>query len=319
MRADRLVAIMLMLQTRGQVTAPEVAEELEVSERTARRDLEALGMAGVPVYSQAGRGGGWRLAGGGRMDLSGLTASEARALFLFAGPRAVSPQVKGALRKVVRALPETFREQALAASEAVIVDPAGWGRDASPEPAPPEHLDAAQQAVVEGVQAVVGYRARDRTVSTRVVHPLGLAAKGSVWYLLAQTGSGLRTFRADRITSFEATDRPVERPEGFDLNETWRLVREEVDQKRAPLSATALADPQIVGPLRWVFGTRLRIGPGDTDGRVQVELRGSTAYRLATELSGFGAMVEVLDPPELRHELGRIGAELTARYPIASP
>lgn len=316
MRADRLVAIMLLLQTRGQVTVPEVAAELEISERTARRDLEALGMAGVPVYSQAGRGGGWRLAGGGRMDLSGLTAPEARALFLFAGPRAVSPEVRGALRKVVRAMPETFREQALAASEAVVVDPAGWDRAAWPAPAPPEHLDAVQQAVVDGVQAVLGYRARDATSSTRVVHPLGLAAKGSVWYLIAQTQRGLRTFRVDRITSFEATDRSVERPEGFDLHETWRLLREEVDLKRAPLVATALADRHMAGPLRWVFGTRIRIGPSDVGGRVQVELRGASAFRLATELAAFGAAVEVLDPPAVRAELGRIGAELTARYTV---
>src|SRR6059058_3123542 len=85
-RADRLVALLALLQTRGQMTAGEVAEELEVSERTARRDLEALAMAGIPIYSQQGRNGGWRLAGGGRTDLSGLTASEARALFLVAGP-----------------------------------------------------------------------------------------------------------------------------------------------------------------------------------------------------------------------------------------
>ena len=86
MRADRLVAILLMLQSKGQVTAAEVAEELEVSERTARRDLDALGVAGLPIYSLQGRGGGWRLAGGGKTDLSGLTAAEARALFLVAGP-----------------------------------------------------------------------------------------------------------------------------------------------------------------------------------------------------------------------------------------
>src|SRR6476469_10220194 len=102
MRADRLVAILLMLQTRDQVTAAEVANELEVSERTARRDLEALGMAGVPVYARPGRNGGWQLAGGGRTDLSGLNAAEARALFLVAGPASATPQVKAALRKLVR-------------------------------------------------------------------------------------------------------------------------------------------------------------------------------------------------------------------------
>src|SRR3954462_9948281 len=117
MRADRLVAILLMLQARGQVTAGEVAEELEVSERTARRDLDALGVAGLPIYSVQGRNGGWRLIGGGKTDLSGLTAPEARALFLVAGPSSkATPEVKAALRKLVRALPETFRDHAEAAS-----------------------------------------------------------------------------------------------------------------------------------------------------------------------------------------------------------
>ena len=135
MRADRLVAILLLLQARGQVTAAEVAEELEVSERTARRDLEALGMAGLPIYSLQGRNGGWRLAGGGRTDLSGLTAAEARALFLVAGPSsAATPEVKAALRKLVRALPEPFR----AAGRGRVVR--GGGRSArlgSSRPDPP--------------------------------------------------------------------------------------------------------------------------------------------------------------------------------------
>src|SRR5688572_18021831 len=110
MRADRLVAELLILQARGRITAAQLAEELEVSERTARRDLEALSMAGIPVYSQAGRGGGWSLIGGARTDLSGLTATEARTLFLIAGPSsAATPEAKSALRKLVQALPETFR------------------------------------------------------------------------------------------------------------------------------------------------------------------------------------------------------------------
>ena len=138
MRADRLVAALLILQARGRVTAAELADELEVSERTARRDLEGLAMAGVPVYSQAGRGGGWSLVGGARTDLSGLTAAEARTLFLVAGPSAAAtPQIKAALRKLVRALPEPFRAEAEAAAAAVVIDPASWDRS----PAEPlEHL-----------------------------------------------------------------------------------------------------------------------------------------------------------------------------------
>src|ERR1700687_3933750 len=173
MRADRLVATLLFLQSRGRVTATEVAEELEVSVRTARRGFEALSIAGIPVYSQAGRGGGWSLVGGARTDLSGLTAAEARTLFLVAGPSsAVTPEAKAALRKLVQALPESFRTHAEAASTAIVLDPTGWDQTSTPRRIP-IHLDAVQRAVVEGEQITLGYVARDRAATTRVVHPLG--------------------------------------------------------------------------------------------------------------------------------------------------
>jgi predicted DNA-binding transcriptional regulator YafY len=314
MRADRLVAILLLLQTKGHVTAAEVAAELEVSERTARRDLEALGMAGLPVYSQQGRNGGWQLAGGGRTDLTGLTAAEARALFLVAGPSSsATPQVKAALRKLVRALPEPLRTSAQAASTAVVVDPGGWDHPTPARPVPP-HLEAVQRAVVEGEQVTLGYVARTREATTRVVHPLGLAAKGEVWYLVAHTDAGLRTFRVDRMTSVEPTGERVVRPDGFDLTEAWRLITDEVEQKRAPVVAHARIEPQVLPWCRARLGTRMRIGPPGRDGRVEVELRGHHPHSLAAELAGFGAGVELLDPPEVRAELARIGAELARAY-----
>lgn len=319
MRADRLVAILLMLQARGRVTAAEVAEELEVSERTARRDLDALGMAGLPIYSQQGRNGGWQLAGGGRTDLSGLTASEARALFLVAGPSSsATPEVRAALRKLVRALPESFRNHAEAASTAVVVDPAGWDRPAS-VPRTPPLLDPVQRAVVEGQQVTLGYRARDGAVTSRIVHPLGLAAKGSAWYLVADTEAGLRTFRVDRMTTVDPTGDPVVRPAGFDLAEAWRLITDEVDKRRTPLVAQALVRPDAVWICRSVFGNRVRIGPTVEDGRVEVELRGHSAFSVAAEIAGLGAMVEVLGPPEVGDHLAAIGVELVAQYAAAAP
>src|SRR5258708_23740351 len=156
MRADRLVAVLMLLQTRGQVTAGEIADELEISERTARRDLDALAMAGLPVYSQPGRNGGWQLLGGARTDLSGLNAAEARALFLVAGPSPATPELRAALRKLVRALPEPFRADAQAASTAVVVHPNEWGR-VKPTRAPPHHLDVLQRVVIEGEQIELGY------------------------------------------------------------------------------------------------------------------------------------------------------------------
>ena len=319
MRADRLVATLLLLQARGRVTAAEVAAELEVSERTARRDLDALGMAGLPIYSQQGRNGGWELAGGGRTDLSGLTASEARALFLVAGPSSsATPEVKAALRKLVRALPEPFRTGAEAASTAVVVDPSGWDRPMSPR-RPPPHLEATQRAVIEGQQATLGYVARDRAASTRVVHPLGLATKGSVWYLVAGTDAGLRTFRVDRITSLEPTGQPVVRPDGFDLAEAWRLISDEVEQRRTPARVQAAATPDAVQLCRWVFGPRVRIGPPRPDGRVDVEIRGHSERSLAGEIAGLGPDLEVLAPVEVRQHLARVAAQLAAMYGDAAP
>lgn len=201
MRADRLVAVLLLLQSRGRVTAAEVAAELQTSLATARRDLEALSTAGIPVYPQAGRGGGWSLVGGARTDLSGLTADEARALFLTVGPTTTDPAARAALRKLVRALPSTFRADAEAAGEAVVVDPARWGAAERARPALVERL---QRHVVARTRVRLTYANR-RGTSERVVEPLGLVDKDDVWYLVADGGSGRRTFRVDRVRGVEPT------------------------------------------------------------------------------------------------------------------
>jgi predicted DNA-binding transcriptional regulator YafY len=317
MRADRLVAALLVLQARGRVTAAELADELEVSERTARRDLEALAMAGIPVYSQAGRGGGWSLVGGARTDLSGLSAAEARTLFLVAGPSAAAtPQIKAALRKLVRALPEPLRAEAESAASAVVLDPDRWDRAGRPEP---EHLEVLQRAVVDGVQVRLRYAGRDRPETERLVHPLGLVAKAGVWYLVAGTDAGRRTFRLSRVRGVVVTDEPAERPEGFDLAETWKEIVDSIDERRTWFEATALVQPEAVSWLRASYGSRMTVGETRADGRVSCELRSWSAHTLAGELASYGSRVEVVSPDEVRAELARLGAELTARYghPVA--
>jgi predicted DNA-binding transcriptional regulator YafY len=312
MRADRLVAVLLMLQARGTVTASQVAAELEISERTARRDLEALGVAGLPIYSKQGRGGGWSLLGGARTDLSGLNAAEARALFLVLGPSsAATPEVRAALRKLVRALPESFRAGAEAAASAVVVDSVGWDRPAAP---PPRHLDALQRAVIDGMQVVLGYQGPDKPAGSRLVHPLGLAAKGTVWYLLADTALGMRTFRVSRVTSVEQTGEPVVRPANFDLGTAWREVTAVVDERRRAVRATLLVQEHVLGNLRVLVGSRLAVGPAGAGGAVHAEVSGSSALRIAVELAGFGSAVEVVHPPDVRDHLARLGRELTERY-----
>jgi predicted DNA-binding transcriptional regulator YafY len=312
-RADRLVATLLYLQARGRVTATEVAEELEVSVKTARRDLEALSIAGIPVYSQPGRGGGWALVGGARTDLSGLTAAEARTLFLVAGPSsAVTPAAKAALRKLVRALPETFRAEAEKAASAIVLDPAGWGGTA---PRTPPHLELLQQAVIEGRQVRLGYTDAKGAVTERLVHPLGLVSKGTTWYLVADTDSGRRTFRVWRVSVAELTDEPAIRPPDFDLQQAWQEIVATVDERRGLVLVTALAEADMVRWLRVRFGTRLTVGAPAPDGRVEVVIGfPETHDNPARELCAFGGALEVMAPADVRAGMAQIGRALIARH-----
>ena len=317
MRADRLVATLLVLQSRGRVTAAQLADELEVSVKTARRDLEALSMAGIPVYPQVGRNGGWQLLGGSRTDLSGLTQDEARTLFMVAGPASTAtPAAKAALRKLVQALPETFRADAEKAANSMVLDAAQWGAE---PPRPPEFLDVLREAVIAGVQIDLGYADRARAESRRVVHPLGLVDKGSTWYLVANTDRGMRTFRVNRVRSVELTDEPVERPVDFDLAETWRVVVEDVEQRRSAGSlATAIVriHRRGVPGLQIAFGPSTRVlGPveGDDD-KVDVEVGSRSPAWIAERLAGWADYVHVIGPPEVRNELAAIGRALLERY-----
>ncbi|MEV4752263.1 YafY family protein [Streptosporangium sp. NPDC049248] len=312
MRADRLVATLLLMQARGRVTAAELAAELEVSVATARRDLEALSAAGIPVYPQPGRGGGWSLVGGARTDLSGLSATEAQALFLLVGPAAaVSGEAKAALRKLVRALPRTFRADAEAAADATMIDSARWGeRDRRR----PELVDLLQTAVIRRRKVRLTYvdSARERT--ERLVDPWGLVDKDDIWYLLAGTERGRRTFRVDRIVGAEPTDQPAERPDDFTLATAWRQVVGEVERRRSRTWATVLIEARFVPVLRTHFGRHCHIDAELDQGRVRVRLGAPTSLDIARHLAGWGAMVEVVEPRSVQAELARIGAELAGRY-----
>jgi predicted DNA-binding transcriptional regulator YafY len=307
MRADRLVATLLLMQNRGRVTAAELAAELEVSVATARRDLEALSAAGIPVYPQPGRHGGWSLVGGSRTDLSGLSAGEARALFLLIGPAAtVSGEAKAALRKLVRALPAPFRTEAQAAAEATVIDPTAWGERGRSRP---KAVDELQAAVVRHQQIHFNYQGR-----VRHADPWGLIDKNDSWYVIAGTDRGQRTFRVDRMSDLEVTTRTFERPPDFSLDAAWEQVVGAMEQKRSSTWATLLIPDRFVWVLRDHFG--LHCHPAETlpDGRTRVRVGAPTPRDIARTLSGWGATVEVLDPPEVRAELARIGTELAARY-----
>ncbi len=313
MRADRLVAALLLMQSRGRVTAAELAGELEVSVATARRDLEALSSAGIPVYPQPGRGGGWQLVGRARTDLSGLSATEAQALFLLVGPAAaVSAEAKAALRKLVRALPETFRADAEAAADAVVIDPARWG---GVDEGRPGVLAVLQDAVVRRVKVRLSYAKRSGERSERVVDPLGLVDKDDVWYLVAGTKGGQRTFRVDRVVDAVPTELPVVRPEGFELSAAWGRVVEVVEGRQTASSAVVVVPARLVSVLRNQFGRHCEVVE-EVGGRARVRVSAPTPLMIAQHLAGWGAVAEVVESDGVRAELARLGGELVARYGV---
>ncbi len=306
-----MVAALLLLQARGRVTAAEVATELEISVATARRDLEALSTAGIPVYPQPGRNGGWQLIGGARTDLSGLSAPEAQALFLLVGPAAsIAPDAKAALRKLVRALPQTFREHAEAAAEAVVIDPARWGEHIKERP---ELVRRLQDAVVRRLKVRLVYAGRGREESERLVDPLGLVDKDDIWYLIAGTPKGQRTFRVERVVSAELTDEPFERPADFDLSTAWNEIVEQMEVRRSGRTATVVMDERHLWVMQDRLGRHCEVDGMEGD-RVRIKVTAPTPLMIAQHLAGWGGSIEVLDPPSVQAELARLGRELAGRY-----
>lgn len=303
MRADRLVATLLILQAKGKISAAQLATELEVSVATARRDLEALGAAGIPVYAQPGRGGGWQLLGGARTDLTGLTADEATALFTLLGSsRRADAAGQSALRKLLRALPETFRDDADAAARAVVVDGSAWG---GRRPTLPEHLEPLRTAIIARTSVCLTY-AGQAGESTRDVDPWALVDKGEQWYLLAGTPAGRRTFRIDRIRAATVLSRRFERPPDLDVEKAWEEVVEEVETRRGGVVVSITAQAGAVGMLRRRFGRQAQLTRGPDGGWT-----GTVAARdvdmLARSLASFADAVTV---PGQDEESRRVRARL---------
>ena len=313
MRADRLLRALFALQSRETVTAAELAEELEVSVATARRDLEALAAAGVPVYPQRGRAGGWRLLGGARTNLTGLTEPEATALFALLGQTRGAPAEAGAaIRKLLQALPATFREGAERAIGSTVRDDAPWGEA---QTAVPSLLPVLQAAVAQGRVLSLTYGAADPVD----VAPLGVAAKGPRWYLLAHR-RGMsrhedpRLYRIDRIAQVTPRPETLPRDADFDLERAWRHASERIEGLRGSASATVLVEPAAAGALVARFGAQATRRGTAADGRTIVEARAHTPGALAEQLAGWVAVAEVTEPAEVRAELARLGELLRTRY-----
>ncbi len=325
MRADRLVTLLLLLQTRGRMTAQELARRLEVSERTIYRDVSALGMAGVPVYTERGPGGGCSLAHGYRTNLTGLTLDEARTLFMSGAPAllkdlGMSKALDDALLKLLAALPSSQRQQAERARERIYVDPAGWSR---PDDALPQ-LGAIQEAVWSDRRLRLTYHRPDGETVERVVDPLGLVAKASIWYLVAAVDGELRVYRIARIQEATVLDEPCARLDGFDLAAYWAASSAEFQASWRQYEARVRVAPELLPTLEQMYGSRYAAlmrdaAPPDDEGWLTLHLTFDSMEFARSHVLGLGARMEVIDPVELRESVARYAAEIAAFYATRTP
>ena len=315
MRASRLVSLLLLLQTRGHLTAPELATELEVSVRTVYRDVEALSAAGVPVYAEAGRGGGFRLVEGYRTRLTGLSAKEAEALLIGGTPGPVGELGLGtvfaaAQAKLLAAMPKEVADRAFVVRQRFHLDSAGWFKSSRV----PAHLGPVATAVWEGRRLEVVYRHYDSDEEAkRVLDPLGLVLKAGVWYLVASRDGESRTYRISRIRSARVLDEESSRPPDFNLPTYWAdsVSRFEVGAPR--LAVTLLATSRAIAALH-KHGHEAEPVESPARGKVQATADFDDVDAAVREIMPLGGAVEVLDPPELRDRLREAADEIVAVY-----
>jgi len=316
MRADRLLSILLLLQIHHRMTARELSKRLEVSERTIHRDMEALGMAGVPIAAERGSHGGWMLMEGYETRLTGLNEAEIQALFLTRPARlladlSLDKASDAALIKLSAALPAVFRHDADYARQRIYVDVTGWNpRD---EKAPSLHT--LQEAVWQERKVSFTY-GHDECRGERIVDPLGLVAKGSVWYLVASIDGDVRSYRVSRIEDAQVLEQPAVRPRGFDLAAFWEESSAKFKTHLPKYSAT-LRVKQATLP-RLPYGGRFarveHVGASDEDGWAKVSMRFQFEEEACEYALSFGTQVEVIEPLELREKVVEMAKSVIEFY-----
>jgi predicted DNA-binding transcriptional regulator YafY len=315
MRADRLLTIVLLLQSRGIQTARQLAAELEVSERTVYRDMVALGSAGIPIVADSA---GYRLIDGYRTQLTGLTADEARGLALAELPTAaaelgLAQAVAAAQLKLAAALPQSLREQTARMRERFHLDAPGWYHDGDDS----DYLAALADAVWRQRQVAVTYESWTRIVEAEI-DPLGLVLKGGKWYLVARTERGLRTYRVRQIQRMTVLPGGFAWPDGFDLAEYWRAhvveFRARLHQGEALVRLSPSAVEQLPHRMGQAVADAAADGERQPDGWTLARIPIESEQHAERELLRLGAQVEVLEPASLRDLLAATVHALARLY-----
>ena len=320
MRADRLLSLLMLLQARGRMTAPALAAELDVSERTIYRDIDALCASGIPVYAETGRSGGFALVESYRTTLTGLTQAEVRALFMLSIPAplaelGVVPDLRAALRKLSASLPVSRRQDERWVQQRFYLDGTAWrhGHESVP------HLQIVQQAVWENRRLRVKYHPLPALEMDRIVDPLGLVAKTGIWYLVAASQGQIHVHRISELISVDPCAGAFVRPSEFDLPGFWKQWTEEHERSMVSYRVRVRIAPEFVSALPRMMGSGIReqlerTGPPDPDGWVRLELAFDSLFAARDRLLGLGRGVEVLEPWPLRQSLVDHARQIVALY-----
>src|SRR6185369_14222187 len=307
MRADRLLSIVLLLQAHHQLTSRDLAERLEVSERTIHRDMEALSGAGIPVTAARGLGGGWSLLGEYRTTLTGLNEAEIQSLFVTKPAKLLADlqlekAADGVLLKLLASVPSTFREGAERARQRIYIDVSGWSKREEAVP----FLPVLQEALWLERKLKISYeRGGNSELVERIIGPLGLVAKGSVWYLVGNVDGYVRTYRVSRISQAEVLEEQSPIPSDFNLAEYWENSSSTFKSSLPKYLATFWVAPET--SLRLTFAGRFaRVNEtGETDSRGWKKFKvGFDIEEMACEYAlSFGPSLEVIEPLTLREKV----------------
>jgi predicted DNA-binding transcriptional regulator YafY len=319
MRADRLLSLLMLLETKGKMTARQLAAELEVSERTVYRDITALSSAGVPVYTEDGPGGGISLVEDYKTDLTGLNADEVRALAMLNIPEplvklGVARDLRAALLKLSASLPSGRRADETRTRQRIHLDASWWFEREEPIP----HLQTIQQALFEQKKLHLTWH-EFRADVDQTLAPYGLVAKSSTWYLVAGAADHIRVLRVAKVIEAEMLDETFEYPQNFNLPSFWKTWCEDFKKKQFVFSATMRVSPELMEHLPHLFGEHrdsfhARAGAPDERGRVTLTLPFDSFESARARLLSWGGAVEVLEPLSLRMSVSDFAQQITALY-----
>jgi predicted DNA-binding transcriptional regulator YafY len=325
MRADRLLSMLMLLQTRGRLTAHQLAIELEVSERTIYRDVTALSSAGVPIYTEGGHGGGISLVESYRTDLTGLRPEEAQALSMLNIPEplirlGVGQELKAALLKLAAAFPTSMREKQAQARHRIHLDATWWFQPEEPMPC----LQIIQQAVWQDHLLKINYRGDFDTIGEQVVEPYGLVAKASVWYVVYSCEGHTRARRVSRIVSATMLSQSFERPPNFNLADFWQKWCADYENDRPHYEVQALVSPSLAPRLPQILRGHqvdiLNTPPAmKRDDWQAITLSFENFENARTRILSFGGAIEVLEPLALRRSVADYAHQIQVLYALDEP